>query len=277
MDKSAHEVFKQRIKDYMVKATREAKVHTSWISPNTTYEDTLINFIETILSNVRGNKFLRDFQTFQKKISHYGMFNSLSQTLLKITSPGVPDFYQGTELWDFSLVDPDNRRPVDYGLRIKILEELEKREQEISALELARELVRNKENGKIKLYLIYKTLNYRKNNRKVFEGGEYLPLEIKGDKANNVCSFSRKSGDSIVLVVAPRFFTRLIQQPESLPLGKDVWQDSFVVLPIEEAGMKYRNIFTGETVAIVKHTESTVLYVAEILAHFPVALLERII
>jgi (1->4)-alpha-D-glucan 1-alpha-D-glucosylmutase len=277
MDRSEYEIFKKRIKDYMVKATREAKVHTSWISPDTAYEDTLTNFIEIILSNVRGNKFLKDFQIFQKKISHYGMFNSLSQALLKIASPGIPDFYQGTELWDFSLVDPDNRRPVDYGLRIKMLEKLKKREQEISALELARESVSNKENGKMKLYLIYKVLNYRKNNRTLFENGEYSPLEVKGDKANNVCSFSRKSGDSIALVVAPRFFTRLIQQPESLPLGKDVWQDSFVILPFEEAGMKYRNIFTGETVTIVKHTESTVLYVSEILAHFPVALLERII
>ena len=205
------------------------------------------------------------------------MFNSLSQTLLKITSPGVPDFYQGTELWDFSLVDPDNRRLVDYGLRIKILEELKKREQEISALELARELVSNKENGKIKLYLIYKALNYRKNNRTTFEKGEYSPLEVKGDKANNICSFSRKLGNSMALVVVPRFFTRLIQQPESLPLGKDVWQDSFVVLPIEETGMKYRNIFTGEIITPVRHNETTALYLAEIFTNFPVALLERII
>lgn len=276
MDKSEYEVFKKRIKDYMVKATREAKVHTSWISPNATYEDTLINFIETILSNVRGNKFLKDFQTFQKKISHYGMYNSLSQTLLKITSPGIPDFYQGTELWDFSLVDPDNRRPVNYGLRIKMLEELKKREQEISASKLARELIGNKENGKIKLYLTYKTLNYRKNTRKVFEGGEYLPLEIKGDKANNVCSFSRKSGDSIALVVAPRFFTRIIQQPESLPLGKDVWQDSFVILPFEEAGMKYRNIFTGEIVATISYEGATIIYLSEMFVNFPIALMERI-
>lgn len=277
MDRSEYEIFKKRIKDYMVKATREAKVHTSWISPNTTYEDTLINFIETILSNVRGNKFLRDFQTFQKKISRYGIYNSLSQTLLKIISPGIPDFYQGTELWDFSLVDPDNRRHVDYCLRIKILEELEKREQEISALELARELVSNKENGKIKLYLIYKALNYRKNNRKIFEGGEYLSLEVKGDKANNVCSFSRKSGDSTALVVAPRFFTRLIQQPEGMPFGKEVWKDSVVVIPFEEAGIKYRNIFTGEIVTGVCHKESTVLYLSETFANFPVALMERVV
>ena len=162
MDKSEYEVFKKRIKDYLVKALREAKVNTSWISPNTTYEDTLINFIETILSNVRGNKFLKDFQTFQKKISRYGMFNSLSQTLLKITSPGIPDFYQGTELWDFSLVDPDNRRPVDYSVRTKMLEELKRNEHEMPLSEIAKELTINKDNGRIKLYLIYKVLNYRK-------------------------------------------------------------------------------------------------------------------
>lgn len=277
MDKSAYEVFKQRIKDYMVKATREAKVHTSWISPNVTYEDTLMNFIETILNNFRGNKFLKDFQTFRKKISHYGMFNALSQTLLKITSPGIPDFYQGAELWDLSLVDPDNRRPVDYGLRMKMLEELKKREQEITASELAGELVSNKEKGRIKLYLIYKALNYRKNNRELFQSGEYSSIVAMGERSYNICSFSRKAGDSLVIIVAPRFFTRLIQQPEGMPFGKEVWKDSVVVIPSEEAGRKYRNIFTGETVTTVKHTESTVLYVAEILAHFPVALLERII
>jgi len=277
MDRSEYEVFKKRVKEYMVKAAREAKVHTSWISPNTTYEDILINFIETILSNVRGNKFLKDFQAFQKKISYYGMFNSLSQTLIKITSPGIPDFYQGTELWDFSLVDPDNRRPVDYSKRTRMLEELKKREREISVLELARELIHNKEDGKIKLYLIYNVLNYRKTHRELFQNGDYSPISAIGEKADTICSFARKSGDSIVLVVAPRFFTRLIQQPEWLPLGKDVWKDSLVVIPFEEAGMRYRNIFTGETVTTMRHNESTVLCVSEILAHFPVALLERII
>ncbi len=274
---SVDEVFKKRIKDYMIKALREAKVNSSWINPNVAYEDALINFIEGILSNVRRNKFLKDFQTFQKKISCYGMFNSLTQTLLKITSPGIPDFYQGTELWDFSLVDPDNRRPVDYSVRTRMLEELKRNEQEMPLSEFAKELTTNKDNGKIKLYLTYKALNYRKNNRKIFERGEYLPLEIKGETASNVCSFARKSGDSIVLVVAPRFFTRLIQEPEGLPFGKDVWKDSIVVIPFEGAGIRYHNIFTGEHVTAVRQNESTVLYLSEILAHFPVAFMERIV
>lgn len=271
-----YEIFKKRIKDYMVKALREAKVNTSWINPNTNYENIVMRFIEAILNNTRRNKFLKDFQIFQKKISHCGMYNSLSQTLLKITSPGIPDFYQGTELWDFSLVDPDNRRPVDYNIRIHLLEEFKRNEQEMPLWELAKELTINKDNGKIKLYLIYKALNYRKNNKEIFECGEYVPLEVMGEKTVNVCAFARKTGSSTALVVAPRFITRLMQQPESLPFGKDVWKDSFIMIPDEESGRKYRNIFTGEVVTTIRHKESTILYLSEIFTHFPVALMERI-
>ncbi len=270
-----YEVFKKRIKDYLVKALREAKVNTSWINPNMNYENTLTNFIEAILNNTRRNKFLNDFQIFQKKISHYGIYNSLSQTLLKITSPGIPDFYQGTELWDFNLVDPDNRRPVDYSIRIRMLEELKRNEQEMPLSELAKELTITKDTGKIKLYLIYKALTYRKTHREIFERGEYAPLEVTGEKAVNVCAFARKFGNSTVLVVAPRFFTRLMQQPESLPFGTDVWKDSFIMVPAGETGEKYRNIFTGEVVTTANYKDATILYLSEIFTHFPVALMER--
>ncbi|CAG1769655.1 partial (1-_4)-alpha-D-glucan 1-alpha-D-glucosylmutase, partial [uncultured bacterium] len=272
-----YEMLKKRIKDYMVKALREAKVNTSWINPNTNYENILMSFIEATLNNTRRNKFLKDFQAFQKKISHYGIYNSLSQTLLKITSPGIPDFYQGTEFWDFSLVDPDNRRPVDYNIRIKMLEELKRNDEEMPLSEFAKELTINKDNGKIKLYLMYKTLNYRKANREIFERGEYSPLEAMGEKATNVCSFVRKFGNSTVLVVAPRFITRLIQQPENLPFGKEVWKDSVIIVPHEETEKKYRNIFTGEVVTTIPHKEATILYLSEIFTHFPVALMEKII
>ena len=271
-----YEVFKKRIKDYMVKAVREAKVNTSWINPNTNYENILTSFIEAILNTTRRNKFLKDFQTFQKKISHYGMYNSLSQTLLKITSPGIPDFYRGTELWDFSLVDPDNRRPVDYDLRIELLEELKRNETAIAFPEFFRELALYKDNGKIKLYLIYKALNYRKANREIFERGEYSPLEAMGEKAMNVCSFVRKLGNSMLLIVVPRFFTRLTQQPDALPLGKDEWKDSCIMIPVAETGEKYRNIFTGEVVSTVSYNDAVILYLSEIFANFPAALLERI-
>lgn len=270
-----HEVFKERIKAYMLKATREAKVNTSWISPNTLYEDAMMTFIDAIVRNTQGNQFLKDFAPFQKMISHYGMYNSLSMTLLKITSPGVSDFYQGTEVWDFSLVDPDNRRPVDYKLRSKMLEEIKRRESEIGPLKFARELTINKENGMIKLYLIHKALNFRKARRELFEGGEYVPLEPMGEKAHHVCTFVRRWGSSVALVVVPRFITGLIR-PKELPFGKEIWKDSFIVVPFEETGARYRNISTGEIVPVISYKGATVLLVADVFSNFPVALMEKI-
>jgi (1->4)-alpha-D-glucan 1-alpha-D-glucosylmutase len=127
MDEAGYAGFRERIRGYMLKAIREAKVNTSWVNPNAIYEDAVMIFVDSVLSDARGNQFPKEFLPFRQKISHFGMFNSLSQTLLKITCPGVPDFYQGTEIWDFSLVDPDNRRPVDYGLRTEMLRGLGRR------------------------------------------------------------------------------------------------------------------------------------------------------
>ena len=255
----------------MLKALREAKVNSSWISPNTSYENAITNFIEGVLTP--GNSFLRDLEPFQKKISHYGMFNSLSQTLLKITSPGVPDFYQGTEIWDFSLVDPDNRRPVDYSVRMRMLEEIGKRGSEVSAAELARELTADKESGKIKLYMTYKALNQRRENREPFEKGEYIPLEDGGEKAGHICAFSRRSEKSAIVVVVPRFLTRVMAL-DALPLGEEVWGDTFVKLPTVEGS--YHNIFTGESVVPTDKNGSAAIRIADLFTTFPVALLEML-
>ena len=276
MENPEYEAFKKRIKDYMLKAMREAKVNTSWISTDTVYEDAIMTFLETTMKNTSDNQFLQDFLSFQKIISYCGMYNSLSMTLLKITCPGVPDFYQGTEIWDFSLVDPDNRRPVDYQKRIKMLEELKNRESEVSLTELTRELTVNKEDGKIKLYLIYKALNYRKTKRVLFEEGEYIPLESMGEKAYHVCAFARRFGDSVTLIAVPRFLTKLIQQPETFPFGKEVWRDSFMVIPFEDAGARYRNVFTGEIISIESHKGAIALFLSDIFMNFPVALMEKI-
>lgn len=271
---STYEDFKKRIRDYMLKATREAKVNTSWISPNMAYEDALISFIDAVLSRTPGNRFLKDLESFQKRVSHYGLYNSLSQTLLKITSPGVPDFYQGTGIWDFSLVDPDNRRPVNYEIRMRMLEELKKRESEIPPSELARDLTLNKGDGKIKLYLIYKALNFRRENRDLFEKGEYMPLEAISDKTNHIVAFSRNLGDERAIIIVPRFFTTLIPQPDDLPFGRNIWGDSSVKIQGGEVGERYRNIFTGEIVPVSKYNEVNVLYLSEVFSNFPVALLE---
>jgi len=145
MDVAGYEKFRERIKEYMLKAIREAKVNSSWINPNSEYENAVISFIEKVMELSEENRFLREFDEFRRKVSWFGKLNSLSQTLLKIASPGVPDFYQGTEVWDYSLVDPDNRRPVDYEKRIKMLSEIRVQEAEIGPERLARELLENPE------------------------------------------------------------------------------------------------------------------------------------
>lgn len=275
MTEDEYEVFKKRIRDYMMKAIREAKVNSSWISPHASYEEAVRSFIDSIMADVPGNKFLKELKPFQEMISSYGMFNSLSQTLLEIASPGVPDFYQGTELWDFSLVDPDNRRPVDYNRRMGQLDELKRSETEIGQRELVRKLISQRGNGKIKLYLIYKALNYRRNNRKLFESGEYLPLEAGGEKSYHVCAFTRRTEDSALIVIVPRYFTKLIQKPEELPVGKDIWNDSFIIIPFENPGTHYHNLFTGERMTILDLNGATVFYLDVVFSNFPVALMVR--
>ncbi len=275
MNDKEHEVFKNRIRDYMLKATREAKVHTSWISPNFPYEEALLKFIDTVLSS---HLFKSDFQILQKKVAYFGMFNSLGQTLLKMTSPGIPDFYQGTEIWDFSLVDPDNRRPVNFNLRKELLAALKKKIESpgLDLKEFVRDLIRQWKDGTPKLYVIYKTLNYRKENDLLFRDGSYVPLESEGNLKEYVCAFARQKEEKTVLVIVPRFLTHLIRDTGEVPLGKNVWEESWVVLPKEINGGTFRNLFTDETIEKVKRDGEGLLSLGEVFANFPVAMLEKV-
>jgi len=275
-DEEEFTVFRSRIKEYMLKAMREAKVHTSWISPNSLREDAVLYFVDLILKDSPGNDFLHDFASFQRLTSACGIFNSLSQTLLKITSPGIPDFYQGNELWDFSLVDPDNRRAVDYSLRIKLLHELLQKEAAEGLMETARETVATRNDGRIKLHLTSKALCFRRDNRELFEKGRYLPLAVEGSCKENVCAFERSINDSSVLVVVPRFCSRLMTDNEALPLGQKVWLDTRIIQQFDTASSCYRNVFTGEVLKLDQNEGVLTLAVADILSEFPVALLERI-
>ncbi len=274
-DEDGYNVFTERIKEYMVKAIREAKVRTSWINIEALYEKATISFIDSVLRKGPGNLFLADFADFQKNISNWGMYNSLSQALLKIASPGVADFYQGTELWDFSLVDPDNRRPIDYALRMRALEEMKREETMKRREEFARLLTMNRTDGRIKIYLIYKALTYRKSKTELFESGEYIPLETFGAHADSACAFARRLGDSVLLCAVPRFLTRLIGNVEELPLGEKVWEDSVIAIPGDRPGLQYWNIFTGGRVAGRDHGGVPGLQLGEVFRDFPVALLER--
>ncbi|HME45667.1 MAG TPA: malto-oligosyltrehalose synthase [Syntrophorhabdales bacterium] len=269
--------FTQRIRDYMLKATREAKINSSWINPDASYEKALLNFIDAILSRSASNNFLKDFPAIQKKIAYFGMLNALSQTLLKITSPGVPDFYQGTEMWDFSLVDPDNRRPVNFDVRRKTLGKLRKRMAERSEHRgnLVRELLRTWKDGTIKLYVTFVSLNYRRENSLLFRDGCYMPLAVDGSLKENVCAFARVAENNAALVVVPRLLTRLFKSADKMQFEARIWRDTAVVIPDEISGGAYRNIFTDEVLTAVEQNGTKRLPLGAIFARFPVALLER--
>jgi (1->4)-alpha-D-glucan 1-alpha-D-glucosylmutase len=267
----------ERIQAYMQKAIHEAKVHTSWVNPNAAYDDAVRQFVERLLDPATNARFLADFRTFQARISHLGLFNSLSQTLLKITSPGAADVYQGTELWDFSLVDPDNRRPVDYERRRKLLAGLKEALApadggDNSRRSLARELTEHMTDGRIKLYVTREALHCRRQYPGLFAGGEYLPVEVAGRRRDHVCAFQRCLHKWQALVVVPRLVTSLVHGDRP-PLGPEVWHDTALVLPAQPAGRAWRNIFTGEELRPAGGNGQPVLPLGQVLAHFPVALL----
>lgn len=276
MNSDNYPVYVQRIKNYLIKAIREAKVNSSWISPNLLYEDAMHLFLDAIMNEGSENHFINDFKLFHSLISSCGMYNSLSQTLLKITSPGIPDFYQGTELWDFSLVDPDNRRPIDYEKRIAIMQDIKREESKVPLMQLAKKLVYERNDGCIKLFLMYKALNSRKMTRSLFEKGDYRFHQVLGEKEHHVCAFSRRLGDRAALTVVPRFITRLIKDPDDLPLGREVWRDTIVALPADGEGIRYRNVFTDEVIETASHGGTTGLLCADLFRNFPVAFLEKV-
>jgi (1->4)-alpha-D-glucan 1-alpha-D-glucosylmutase len=273
-----YENLKKRTKDYMLKAIREAKINTSWINPNLPYEDALFRFIDVIFSRPSTNLFLKDFVSFQNKISYFGMLNSLSQTLLKIASPGVPDFYQGTEVWDFSLVDPDNRRPIDFDMRKEMLKALKEKMSAHASDRpgFARELLQEWPDGAIKLYVTFRSLNYRRENCKLFTDGAYLPLSGEGDLKEHLCAFARSGEGKVVLVIVPRFLTRLVKNPDEHSLGHKVWGDSWLIIPPEIPAASFNSIFTAETIGTVERDGRTGLALDQVFANFPVAMLEAI-
>ncbi|MBD2091627.1 malto-oligosyltrehalose synthase [Microcoleus sp. FACHB-1515] len=251
--------FEQRIKDYLTKAIREAKVHTAWLRPDSEYEEGCVAFINAVLAD---REFLEAFKPFQRKIAEYGVFNSLSQVLLKNVSPGVPDLYQGAELWDLSMVDPDNRRPVDYEQRMQMLEIIKSADDSIA---LAQQLLAEKETATVKLFLTYKLLQARKIHTDLFLHGSYEPLTIAGQHSSNVIAFARHYEGKTAIAIAPRFFTQLVQ-PGGLPLG-EVWGDTVLKLP-SKMPTQWQDAVTHQAV-----NEGEVLSLSSVLAAFPVALL----
>ncbi len=258
--------FRERIEAFIVKALREAKRSTSWASPNAEYEELVLGFVRDVLADAQRNQFVDDLDDFVRALAVPGFLNGLSQTLLKLASPGVPDVYQGNELWDFSLVDPDNRRPVDYARRRALLADLERAAADPAALPaLARELAANLADGRAKLYVTWRGLRCRAERPELFERGGYVPLEVRGERAEHVCAFARRDERHTLIAAAGRWFTLLPRAGDG-PIDFD-WSDTALVVP---AG-RYRDELTARTFD-VDDAEPTVRLDA-LFAELPVALL----
>jgi (1->4)-alpha-D-glucan 1-alpha-D-glucosylmutase len=265
----------ERVTAYMVKAAREAKLHSSWINPNAAYEEAMANFVQALLSRGPANLFLPDFVAFQRRNAQLGAYSSLSQLVLKLTSPGVPDIYQGNELWDFSLVDPDNRRPVDYAARRTALHEIKAIHAREGAAACAQQLIQSLPDGRIKLYLTWKTLALRRERESLFREGGYLPLKAHGERGEHVCAFARCHADEVVLVVVPRLLGELMgEDARQLPVGETAWGDTWLELPAELRQEEWIDAFTAGTLSADTRDGTIGLVLARLFNLFPYALLE---
>ena len=243
--------FVQRMRNFMLKAIKEEKVHSSWIHPSHPYDDAVCEFVRQTLTGSEGKRFLRAFLPFQQRVARAGLVNSLAQLILKIVSPGVPDFYQGTELWDLNLVDPDNRRAVGYETRTSFLRQVqpllegsytkEPWKKELLAM------ISNWPNGKVKLFCTAAALNLRRRHADLFLFGEYVPFSARGGRSEHVVSLGRQFGREAVVAIVPRLCSRLATHDNVFPVGEACWQDTAVELSPPFHERRYRNLLTGET------------------------------
>ena len=266
-DIESNENYVHRIKQYLVKSMREAKEHSSWTRPDIEYESAAHSFVENILT--ADSEFYNDFYYFQKKIAFYGIYNSLSQALIKISSPGIPDFYQGTELWDLFLVDPDNRQPVDFNLRREFLNDIVEKDESLSIedrISFLHGLLNNSSDARIKLYIIYKSLQVRNNNPGIYNEGNFVPLETGGKFKDNLIAFARIFENDILITLAPRFLTDLVVE-NTLPVGTDIWDDTYIKLSKINSSLLKNNL-TGEV-----FEKKDKILVGDIFRNFPFGLL----
>jgi (1->4)-alpha-D-glucan 1-alpha-D-glucosylmutase len=259
----------------MRKATKEAKVNTSWINPHPSYDGAVENFVAAVVDDPA---FLQTFLPLAEVVAVYGMYNALAQTLLKLTVPGVPDIYQGNELWDFSLVDPDNRRLVDYHHRSALLAELriQGENHTSSLIELTHSLLTSWRDGRLKMYVTYRTLMYRQQHPELFRSGAYLPLEVRGEGQEHVCAFMRREAHEWCIVLVPRLLARFIVNTAQPPLGSAVWKNTCLVLPEEARSWRFHNLFTGEIFTAAAEEKGVTLSAARVFAHLPIAVMTKI-
>jgi (1->4)-alpha-D-glucan 1-alpha-D-glucosylmutase len=251
LQSSQIEEFRARMKNYVIKAGREARTHTSWLQPNIGHESALQSYVDVLFEH---QQFQKSFGPLCERVSFYGAMNSLSQLLLKATAPGLPDFYRGAIGWDFSLVDPDNRRPAEFAPLTDFAWK-------------PRDLLETWRDGRAKVFLTEKLLGYRKGNRELFEGGDYVPLTATGKRAGNVFAFAKRSGNRWFLAVVPKFATQL-SVGTRMPLGIRAWLDTALVLP-DGSPLRWKNVITGQNV-VARERQLPLLRIFD---QFPVAIL----
>lgn len=260
-----HRELAARVEAFALKAVKEAKVHTSWTNPDPAWEEAIVAFVRGALGSPA---FLAELSALVKRIAPAGRVNSLAQAVLKVVSPGVPDVYQGTELWDHSLVDPDNRRPVDFAAREAALEELARRATGPKPLaDLARELWRAPEDGRVKLFVLWRALRLRQDDPALFLSGDYVPLAAGGPRAGHVVALSRRRGFRQAIAVVPRLVAHLLDLP-------DPWAETHLLLPAGSGRTAWRDVFTGAVHHPAAHRGEQSLPLPALFADFPVALLE---
>jgi (1->4)-alpha-D-glucan 1-alpha-D-glucosylmutase len=260
----------------MIKSIKEAKIHTSWINENRAYDEAVAAFVERTLTGPPGARFLASFLPFQRRVAAVGTVNALAQLVLKLACPGVPDIYQGCETWNLSLVDPDNRRPVDFAAQARILDGLDEvladadAERRRSAV---REMFEHPGDGRIKMCVTAAGLRLRKEHPGTFFDGEYVALQTEVSVPADVVAFARvpEEGPAVV-AIAPRLVARLMGAELSPPLG-DAWKTSRVLLPPALRGRRFRNVFTDHDVPIAQGSERGWIFAGQVFEACPAALL----
>jgi (1->4)-alpha-D-glucan 1-alpha-D-glucosylmutase len=263
-DETQLAAYRSRIAEYMLKAAREAKRHTSWINPDPAYEEALTDFVEALLGRCEGNLFLDDLRAALPPFVHWGAYNALSMTLLKFASPGVPDIDQGEELIELALVDPDNRRPVDFEAR-RLLDEFAAGGHSAAALQT---LLASPQDGRAKLWVINRLLRLRRERPELFAHGDYLPLAVEGARARHIVAFARRHRGAVLVAVAARLYASLGLQPGAAAAG-ELWRDTGVDLAATGAPSPWRDVLTG---AVLKSAAGSVS-LAVVFAVAPITLL----
>ena len=264
--KPEEENYQERLCDYMLKAIKEAKRNTSWSDPDEAYEDAVQHFVEKILNHA---PFIASLQPFMHQVATLAAVYSLGQTVIKVMAPGIPDVYQGTEFWDLSMVDPDNRRPVNYQERTHKLEQL-KKALAADPLKLVKRLRGDLLDPTIKLFTLYQALQVRKQHHDFFLKADYQPLTVTGSQSENLLAFVRTWQQEQIIVIVPMHIATL-SLTENLPLGAACWKDTQLTATQSLEGTWY-NAFTDEKLTLDKQ-----IPVSQVLNEFPIALLIKTI